>query len=95
MDRVPASKIRKLQWGIIPQLPTRIISVGSKGPSTGYIVCEIQEDKNTYYDLGYIEYLVYIKKEKAADDTKILWQRFAKIPDSVEYDLDGSEEVNV
>lgn len=93
MERVASGKIRRLQWGIVPTLPSKVIQVGSKGPNDMYVVCEIQEDKNTFYDLGYIEYLIYIKKVRGTDDAPVLWQRFSKVPDSVEYALDGVDEV--
>jgi hypothetical protein len=68
--------------------------VGSRGPNDQYVVSDIQEDKNTFYDLGYIEYLIYIKKVKGAED-RIFWQRIAKVPDLVEYALDGVDEILV
>lgn len=93
MERASAGKIRKIQWGVVPNLPTKIIAIGSKGPDANYIICDIVEDKNTFFDLGYYEYLIYIAAEKDKKKTPILWQRFSKVPDMVEYSLDGASEV--
>lgn len=93
MEKVASARIRKIQWGIIPGLPTQIHQVGSKvAGKDQYVIHEIIEDTNTVFSLGHYEYLIYIKLVGVKDSDPVLWQRYIKAPDKVEYYFDGENE---
>ena len=85
MERTPSGPIRKIQYGIVPQLPMLIVQIGTV-VLKDYVIVDIVEDRNMFLELGYFEYLIYIQKK---DSPKFLWKRFIKAPDFVEYASDG------
>lgn len=96
MEKVAAGKIRKLQWGIVPGLPTQIHVVGSRvAGKEDYEISDIVEDTNTVFSLGRYEYLVYIKKSKVEGAPSFLWKRYNLPPDSIEYFREDNEEAFV
>jgi len=85
MERTPSGPIRKIQYGIIPNLPMLIVQVGSS-VLRDYVIVDIVEDRNMFLEVGHFEYLVYIQKK---DGPRFFWKRFLKTPDLVEYASDG------
>lgn len=94
----PGKKIRKIQYGVVPTLPTKIISLGTsvrfrspKGGIVEYFVTEITENKNSYWETGSVEFNIYVSKTKESED-KLFWQRLALRPDLIEYEFTEGEE---
>ncbi len=91
MERISGT-IRSLVWGIIP---TQTFVVRVKGKvrvgAVEYEISEIVEDTNTFIELGYYEYLVYVVKindvDKHVEQDKKFWCRYSVKPDKIEYFL--------
>lgn len=85
-ERKPSSTIRRIQYGLIPGEATFVINVG--GPVRSrykeYKVSEIVEDKDTFIDYGYFEYLVYASPDGSTKD-QFFWKRYTKRPDAIEH----------
>ena len=91
-------RIRKIQWGLIPTLPTKIISNGStvkfREPKSGiveYFVSEITEDNDALYETGSPQFNIYVSKTRD-NKNQLLWQRFSLRPDAIEYEFNEGEE---
>ncbi len=85
-ERQPSTIIRRIQWGLGAADGNFVVQIGGPARSKhkDYKVSEIVEDKNTFIEYGFFEYLVYA----SADGTKnnqFLWQRYTKMPDKIEY----------
>lgn len=94
----PGKRIRKIQWGLIQTLPTKIIALGSsvrfkepKGSVVEYFVTEITEDHNAFFDTGSCQFNVYVSKTKDSNENT-LWQRLSLRPELIEYIFDDVEE---
>lgn len=85
MERESSGIIRKLQWGIIPQLPSLVVQVGGRiANDENLIISDIIEDKNTFFEFGNFEYIIYVSK-KGNTKEQFMWKRFVKPPDAIEY----------
>lgn len=86
LGRQPSSIIRKIQWGLIPNEPSFMVMVGGPARSKNkeYIVSEIVEDRDTFIEYGYFEYLVYASADGSQKD-QFFWKRYAKRPDAIEH----------
>ncbi len=86
-ERKPSAIIRKIQWGIIPGEPSFGINVGStpvRSKKKDYIVSEIIEDRDTFLEYGYFEYLIYASPDGTTKD-QFFWKRYNKRPDAIEH----------
>ncbi len=91
-DRVASGVIRQIQYGLIPTLPSLVIRVNTPARfpgKEGYVIVEITEDKNTFLEFGYFEYLIFIGKPdqygKMGPEGLIFWKRYTQKPDAIEY----------
>ncbi len=94
-EREPGGEIRKLTWGIIPNQPYRTIQAGKNATKIGsrakqYLVSEILEDKNTFAEYGYFEWLIFVSAD-GKKDNQHLYSRFHLKPDQIEYFLPDGE----
>lgn len=96
MGRETGAEIRRLQWGIIPNEPMYVIQVGTKANLNGntWYISQIIEDKNTFLEHGYFEYLIYISKDGTTDN-QYFWKRMNKMPDAIEHFVDEKEEERI
>lgn len=85
-ERQPSAKIRKIQWGLIPNEPSFMVSVGGpvRSKNKEYVVSEIVEDRDTFIEFGYFEYLVFASPNGAQED-QFFWKRYSKRPDAIEH----------
>ncbi len=85
-ERKPSSIIRKIQWGLTPGDPQFIVNVGgpARSKKKDYIVSEIVEDRDTFLEYGYFEYLVYASPDGTEKD-QFFWKRYTKKPDAIEH----------
>lgn len=95
-----SGEIRKIQYGLDQSKPILTIQIGSRVPAKeGYFICEILEDKDTFLEYGYFEYIVFIAKyseDKIKREDSMFWKRFLKKPDMIEYSFqDGIENLLV
>lgn len=90
--RQPGGEIRKLLWELRPSLPFCAIQVGGKvrTETKTYLVCEIVEDKNTFAEYGYFEYLIMVSID-GKKDGQVLHSRITRKPDKIEYFLPDGE----
>ncbi len=81
-----ASIIRKIKWGLDKGENIFAISLYGivRSKNKDYRISEIIEDKNTFLEYGYFEYLVYASLDGSKKD-QFFWQRYTKRPDSIEY----------
>lgn len=97
MDRKESGIIKKIQYGLDINVPALTIQVGSviRTKKGEYVISEILEDKNTFIEYGYFEYLVFLAKpspDKVDTSTALFWKRFLKKPDAIEYFLQDEIE---
>jgi len=89
VNRKESGIIKKIQYGLDISKPSLTIQVGSPVRAReGYFICEIVEDKNTFIEYGYFEYLIMISKlteGKPDKDSEYFWKRYLAKPDMVEY----------
>lgn len=89
MDRHASGIIRKIQYGLDASVPSLTIQVGSRVTGKdGFVIAEIIENKNTFFEYGDFEYEVFIAKasvDKVQNQDKYFWKRFLKRPDMIEY----------
>lgn len=85
-ERVPTSIIRRIQWGLIPGEGTFVVNVGGpvRSKNKDYKVSEIIEDKDTFLEYGYFEYLIYASLDGTTKD-QFFWKRYCKKPDAIEH----------
>lgn len=84
--RKPSSVIRKIQWGLIPNEPSFMVIVGghARSKNKDYVVSEIIEDRDTFLEYGYFEYLVYASVD-GSPQNQFFWKRYTRRPDAVEH----------
>lgn len=89
MQRKESGIIRKIQYGLDASVPSLVVQVGSRvAGKEGFVIAEIVEDKNTFWEYGYFEYLIYIAKVSEAplaEQNKYFWKRYLKKPDMIEF----------
>lgn len=89
MDRKESGIIKKIQYGLDLNNPNLTIQVGTIiKAKPGYVISEIIEDKNTFVEYGYFEYLIFIAKpseKEQSNSDALFWKRFLKRPDMIEY----------
>ena len=78
--------IRRIQWGLIPAEPTFVVSIGGPARSKNgdYKVSQIIEDRNTFIEYGFFEYLVFASPDGSPKD-QFFWKRYNKRPDVIEH----------
>lgn len=91
MQREISCIIRKIQYGVIPHQNSLVVQTGTRliGNLKDYVITEIVEDRNTFFEFGYFEYLVYVTRD--GDKEQIFWKRFIKPPDMIEYLFPGED----
>jgi hypothetical protein len=89
VNRKESGIIKKIQYGLDLNNPNLTIQVGTViKAKPGYAISEIIEDKNTFVEYGYFEYLIFIAKaseQKQEERDSLFWKRFLKKPDMIEY----------
>jgi hypothetical protein len=85
-EREPSSIIHKLQWGLKPGEASFGIKIGGNvfSKNKEYKISEIVEDKNTFLEYGYFEYLIYASADGTQKD-QFFWKRYTLRPDAIEY----------
>lgn len=85
-ERKLSGTIRKIQWGLIPNENSFGVSVGGpvRSKNKEYRVSEILEDRDTFIEYGYFEYLVYASPDGTQKD-QFFWKRYTKRPDAIEH----------
>jgi hypothetical protein len=93
----PGKRIRKIQWGLIPGLPMKVIQLGSiikfksKIGIVDYVISEITENRDAFFEVGAVEYDVFVSKTLTSKEN-LFWQRFPLRPDGIEYEFNPEEE---
>lgn len=93
MERAMSGTIRKIQYGVIPTEPSYNVFVGQelRMKEKFVVVVEILEDRNTYLEYGWFEYMIFVIPKGGRMDEKYLWRRYSKRPDFIEYDSESQD----
>ncbi len=101
MDRVSGGKIRRIQYGVVRDLPSSVVQIGTPYKfkdkdenEIWYKISEIIENKNSFLEYGYFEYEIYISRDGTEKD-QLFWKRYIKRPDAIEYKISDAEELIV
>ena len=68
-----------------------IVKFRSKTGIVDYVISEISENKDAFFDSGSVEYDIFVSKT-AASKENLFWQRFPLRPDGIEYEFNPEEE---
>lgn len=101
MEPQATKRIRKIQYGVIQEMPSCVVALGTrhnfntpKGGKVEYFVSEITENKDAFFETGAVEYNIYISKDKTRNE-QIFWKRYSLRPDLIEFIFDEEEEFEV